>query len=70
MLEWWHTTVFFGRHSAVTSPTPGFIARYYMILFRCLVTLRIRGKSVGRVSFDTGNNRLLERDKTDAYSSF
>ena len=42
---------------------PDFIARHYMLLFRCLVTLRIRGKSVGRVSFDTGNNRLLEREK-------
>ena len=30
-----------------------------MILFCCLVTLRIRRKSVGRVSFDTGNNRML-----------
>ena len=39
---------------------PGFIARHYMILFRCLMTRRIRRKSVGRGSFDTGNNRLLE----------
>ena len=42
---------------------PGFIARHYMILFRCLVTLRIRGNSVGRVSFNTWNNRQLEREK-------
>ena len=38
-----------------------FIARYYVILFGCLVTLRMRGKSVVRVSFDTENNILLER---------
>ena len=42
---------------------PGFIAWHYKILFHCLVILRIQGKSVGRVSFDMGNNRLLEREK-------
>ena len=39
---------------------PGFIARHYMILFRCLVTLIIRGNSVGRV--------LLIREITDNWN--
>ena len=56
-----HTFVFFTLFQETY--LPGFIARHYMILFRCLMTLRIRGNSVGRVSFNTGNNRQLEREK-------
>ena len=56
-----HTFLFFTLFQETY--LPGFIARHYMILFRCLVTLRIRGNSVGRVSFNTGNNRQLEREK-------
>ena len=43
------------------------LSRFYCTalydFFSCLGTLRIRGKTAGRVSFDTGNNRLLEREK-------
>ena len=65
----WHIFVFFHSlsdpiySSFQETYLPGFIARHYMSLFRCLLTLMIRGKSVGRISFDTGNNRLLEREK-------
>ena len=56
-----HISVFFTLFQETN--LPGFIARHYMILFCCLVMLRIWGNSVGRVSFNTWNNRQLERQK-------
>ena len=49
---------------------PSFIALHYMILFRWLVTLRIQGKSVGRVPFDTEYKRLLEWEKQSHFHFF
>ena len=56
--------IFVSFYSLSGNLLTGFYCMALYDLFRCLVTLMIRGKSVGR------NNRLLEREKQSHINLF